>query len=90
MELDEVEEQSEAQRRQLDKAAKWVKRYGRSEHGYEAHVVMAEESKLLQAVVATAANVHDSKVALGVLEKVPRGHKVYGDRGYDSAQLRSA
>ena len=87
---DEVEEQSEAQRRQLDKAAKWVKRHGRSEHGFKAHVAMDAESKLLQAVVATAANVHDSKVALGVLEKVPRGHPVYGDRGYDSASLRSA
>lgn len=88
--VDEVDERSAAQQRQLDKAAKWVKRHGRSEHGYKAHVVMDAEFKLLQAVVATAANVHDSKVALGVLEKVPRGHKVYGDRGYDSAPLRSA
>lgn len=36
------------------------------------------------------ANVHDSKVALGVLENVPRGHTLYSKRGLESTKLRSA
>lgn len=35
------------------------------------------------------ANVYDSKVALCDLENVPRGQKLYGKRGLDSAKLRS-
>ena len=89
MARDQVEEPSEAQQRQLDRDASWVTRPGKSEHGYKLHIVMDVGHKVIWVVEATAANVHDSKMALGVLEKVPRGHPVYGDRGYDSAKLRS-
>lgn len=52
--------------------------------GYKDHIVADTTHKFIWA------NVHDSQVALGLLEKVPIPTKVYADRGYDSAALRSS
>ena len=85
----EAEELSPPQEHQRDWEARWVKRPGKSVHGYKNHVVACTKHKLIVASCVTPANVHDSQVALGLLEKVPLPGPVYADRGYDSAAIRS-
>ena len=84
-----AEELTPPQARQRDRDARWVKRPGKSVHGYKNHVVACTKHKLIVTSCVTPANVHDSQVALGLLEKVPLAGPVYADRGYDSAAIRS-
>ena len=85
----ESEELTPPQARQRDREARWVKRPGKSVHGYKNHIVACTKHKLIVTSCVTPANVHDSQVALGLLEKVPIPGPVYADRGYDSAAIRS-
>ena len=85
----DVEELTPAQARQRDPDASWATRPGKSVFGYKDHVVADVKNKLIWASGVTPANVHDSQVALGLLEKVPIPTVVYADRGYDSAAIRS-
>ena len=77
------------QARQLDRDARWVKRPGKSVHGYKNHVVVDKTHKFMVTSGVTPANVHDRQVALGLLAKVPIQGAVYADRGYDSESIRS-
>ena len=85
----DLEELSPAQARQLDPDASWATRPGPSVFGSKDHVVADVENKFIGASCVTPANVHDSQVALGLLEKVPIPTAVYADRGYDSSAIRS-
>jgi IS5 family transposase len=78
---------SPAQRRQKDLDARWTKRGSTSHFGYKRHVVVDIDHKLIRASSVTPANVHDVQEA-GLLDKVPKRGPVYGDRGYDSNDLR--
>ncbi len=51
--------------------------------------MVSTEHKFIYDSAVTPAQVHDSQRAKTVLEKVPKGCAVYGDRGYDSAALRT-
>ena len=86
---DSAEELTAAQARQRDPDASWATRPGQSVFGYKDHVVADVENKFIWASGVTPANVHDSQVALGLLEKVPIPTVVYADRGYDSSAIRS-
>lgn len=77
-----------AKRRQKDTEAKWTKKGSKSFFGYKRHVVADVGHKLIRASSVTPANVHDVQAAAGLLDKVPRRGPVYGDRGYDSQELR--
>ena len=78
-----------AQARQRDPDASWATRPGPSVFGYKDHVVADVKHKFIWASCVTPANVHDSQVALRLLEKVPIPTVVYADRGYDSSAIRS-
>ncbi|MXX94187.1 MAG: IS5 family transposase [Gammaproteobacteria bacterium] len=88
-EVREANAGKEAQHRQQDREARWVKRQGHAVFGYKDHVVADTTHKFIWASGVTPANVHDSQVALGLLEKVPIPTKVDADRGYDSVRIRS-
>ena len=79
-----------AKQRQKDLAASWTKKGTKSYYGYKRHVMVSTEHKLIYSSAVTPANIHDIQRAKTVLEKVPKQCAIYGDRGYDSAPLRSA
>ena len=75
--------------RQKDTEARWTKKGDRSHFGYKRHVLVCVDHKLIHLSTITPANIHDLKQARLLLEKVPKGSAVYGDRGYDAAALRA-
>ena len=83
------EDWTPAKRRQKAVDASWTKKGKKSYYGYKRHAVVSCEHKLIYASTVTTAKVHDINVAEEVLDKVPKGGAVYGDRGYDSAALRA-
>ena len=76
-------------RRQKDLDAKWTKKGAKWLFGYKRHVVADVGYKLIRASSVTPASVHDVQEAAGLLDKVPKKGPVYGDRGYDSTELRN-
>ncbi len=77
-----------SKRRQKDLDAQWTRKGSKSFFGYKRHVVVDVRHKLIRAGSVTPANVHDVQEAAGLLDKVPKRGPVYGDRGYDSQELR--
>ena len=75
--------------RQKDVEARWTKKGDQAHFGYKRSVLVSEDHKLIFHGAITPANVHDLKQARILLEKVPKGSAVYGDRGYDAAALRA-
>ena len=78
-----------AKQRQKDLEARGTKKGQRSYFGYQRHAMVSTEHKLIDDSAVTPAHVHDLQRAKTVLEKVPKRGAVYGDRGYDSAALRT-
>ena len=78
-----------AKRRQKDLDAKWTRKGSKLLFGYKRHVVADVRHKLIRASSVTPASVHDVQEAAGLLDKVPKKGPVYGDRGYDSKELRN-
>lgn len=83
------EEVNPAQVRQQDKDSGWTLSRTGWTHGYKRHVAVDRKHKLIVSGCVSAANVHDSQMAMGVMEKVPKPTKVLADRGYDSNKVRS-
>ena len=77
-----------AERSQRDVDARWTKKGSKAHFGYKRHVVADVRHKLIRASSVTPANVHDVQESAGLLEQVPKRGPVYGDRGYDSKDLR--
>lgn len=61
----------------------------RAHFGYKRHVAVCADHKIIVDSTVTAANVHYLKRSRLLLEKVPIGSAVYGDRGYDTANFRT-
>jgi transposase, IS5 family len=53
----------------VDTEARWVKKDGKSVFGYKQHTLV-DDNGLVMAVETTAANQHDSKPMLDLLEKL--------------------
>ena len=68
-----------------DPEARWVKKGGKYIYGYKKQVVTDGEG-MIEAVVTTTANEHDSKTLKKVLRKVPKSKKqeLFGDKAYKS------
>ena len=67
--------------RQKDLAASWTKKGTKSYDGYQRHVSVSTEHKLIYSSAVTPAHVHDIQRAKTVLEKIPQGsviNSVYG------------
>ena len=93
---DEVEAQNnmrviETTQPGVDTEARWVKKGGQSVFGYKQHTVV-DDNGLVMAVETTAANQHDSKPMLKLLDKaaVKPGTRVHADKAYSSQQHRNA
>ena len=70
----------------VDTEARWTKKGGKYLFGYKQHTVVNNDG-LVQGVVTTAANTHDSKPLIGLIDqcKLPVGTRLCADKGYTSA-----
>lgn len=75
----------------VDTEARWVKKSGKSVFGYKQHTVV-DDNGLVIAVETTAANCHDSKPLLTLLDKagIKSGTRVYADKAYCSQKHHDA
>lgn len=75
----------------VDTEARWVKKAGKSVFGYKQHTVV-DDNGLVLAVETTAANCHDSKSLLGLLDKanIQSGARIHADKAYSSQKHRDA
>ena len=70
----------------VDTQARWTKKAGKYLFGYKQHTVVNNDG-LIQGVVTTAANTHDSQPLIGLIDecKLPVGTRLCADKGYTSA-----
>ena len=75
----------------VDSEARWVRKGGKPVFGYKQHTVV-DDNGLVLAVETTAANCHDSKPPLGLLDKakIQLGVRVHADKAYSSQKHRAA
>ncbi|MBP6058374.1 MAG: IS5 family transposase [Nitrosomonas sp.] len=75
----------------VNSKARWVKKGGKSVFGYKQHTLV-DDNGLVMAVETTAANQHDSKSMLALLDKaeIKPGARVHGDKAYCSQKHREA
>ncbi len=73
----------------VDSGARWVKKSGKSVFGYKQHAIV-DGNVLVLAVETTAANCHDSKPLLDLLEKahIQPGSRIHADKAYSSQKHR--
>ena len=69
----------------VDAEARWVKKGGQSVFGYKQHTLV-DNNGLVLAVETTAANQHDSKPLLTLLDKaeIEPGTRIHADKAYYS------
>jgi len=70
----------------VDTEARWTKKGGKYLFGYKQHTVVNNDG-LVQGVVTTAANTHDSQPLIGLIDQcgLPVGTRLCADKGYTSA-----
>ena len=75
----------------VDTEARWVRKGGQSVFGYKQHT-MVDSAGLVMAVITTAANCHDSKLLLDLLDKanIQPGARIHADKAYSSQKHRDA
>ena len=75
----------------VDAEARWVKKGGQSVFGYQQHTVV-DGNGLVVTVETTAANCHDSKPLLDLLDKanIQPETRIYADKAYCSQKHRDA
>ena len=75
----------------VDTEARWVKKGGQSMFGYKQHTLV-DDNGLVSAIETTAANEHDSKPMLALLDKaaIKAGSRLHGDKAYCSQKHHEA
>ena len=75
----------------VDTDARWVKKGGKSVFGYKQHTLVNDDG-LVIVVETTAANQHDSKPMLDLLDKaaIKPGARIHADKAYCSQKHRDA
>jgi IS5 family transposase len=75
----------------VDTEARWVRKGGKPVFGYKQHSVV-DDSGLVIAAATTAANCHDSKPLLDLLDKanIQPGARIHADKAYSSQKHRDA
>jgi IS5 family transposase len=75
----------------VDVEARWVNKGGKSVFGYKQHTVV-DNNGLVMAVETTAANQHDSKSLLALLDKakIKPGTRIHADKAYCSQKHHEA
>lgn len=71
---------------ETDPEAGWTKKNGDYIHGYKAHTAVDDKEGLVQAIVTTSADVHDSQVFGALL--TGEEESVYADKAYGSQANR--
>ena len=67
-----------------DSDARWIKKGKKSTYGYKANISVDVTTGLVQAIITTPANVHDTKTFPELIEflSLEAGQAVLGDKGY--------
>lgn len=75
----------------VDSEARWTKKGGKALFGYKQHTLV-DDNGLVLAVETTAANQHDSKPMLDLIDKasIKEGSRVHADKAYCSQKHREA
>jgi transposase, IS5 family len=73
-----------------DVDARWKQKNGKNYYGYEQHVVVDKDSKLIKDFEVTDASVHDSQPAPELIDRIPDNSELYGDSAYHSDEIRDA
>ena len=71
-------------KRQKDEDARWTKKHGKSHYGYQNHIDIHKEHKLIRRYAVTDASVHDSQVFDELLDEESSGRSVWADAAYRS------
>lgn len=81
----------EASQAGVDTEARWTKKGGKAVFGYKQHTVV-DDNGLVIAVETTAANQHDSKPMLSLLDKagIEPNSRIHADKAYSSQKHREA
>lgn len=66
----------------------WTKKNGQSRFGYKVHIAVDEDSGIIRQAVLTSADLHDSQVAMTLIQGDEEA--VYADKAYGSQALRDA
>lgn len=72
----------------VDPDASWTTKNGESTFGYKAHVAVDEGSDLIRQIEGTSADIHDSQVAVALIQGDEEAF--YADKGYDDDGLRKS
>jgi len=72
---------------QKDTDARWLKKNGEKFFGYKNYFVVDVKNKLIRDYSVSTASGHDSQAAPGLLSKIPKGDKIYGDSAYHSDKI---
>lgn len=76
--------------RQKDIDAKWVTHNGKNYFGYKNHIKADKQTKLITGYKVTTANIHDSEMITGLIDKKDKGQKLYADSAYRSDEIERA
>jgi IS5 family transposase len=74
-----------AKRCQKDTDARWTRKEGQNFFGYKGHVKVDQRTKLIQRIVVTPANMHESRLVGDLVS--PGDKRLYGDGAYRSAVI---
>jgi IS5 family transposase len=80
-------EWSEKKAKHKDVDARWTSKNGKSYYGYKNHIKVDQSSKLITSCHVTSAEVHDSQVVFELINKHDKGHSLYADSAYSSAEI---
>lgn len=74
-----------------DSDARWIKKGKKYLYGYKANVSVDLEKGIIQEIITTSANVHDTKTFPDLIQslKLPSGSYVLADKGYSSKNNRT-
>ena len=73
-----------------DPDARWIKKGKKSTYGYKANISVDITTGLVQSIITTSANVHDTKTFPALIDKLDweAGQSVLADKGYSSKTNR--
>lgn len=74
---------------QKDTDARWTKKNNVSYYGYKNHIKADVKTKLVLDYTVTAANVHDSVEAVGLITENDRGAVFYADSAYPTPEVKA-
>ncbi len=83
----ETPDWNEKKSQHKDVDASWTSKNGKNYYGYKNHIKVDQASKLITACYVTPAHVHDSQTMFELIDRYDKGHSLYADSAYSSADI---